>query len=822
MATKINPDFYGAENTFVTVSGSNSVKRCSNTVGQLMANDIYTGGSFDTTATPWGIGESSVSSDFYFIASKGSEWTITDYNNPRKNTPIWFYFNSSNIEGGDDPSDLEGSSASSWFYSRAMYKNRLDPDATIYNTEIHSTMTIDENARIDLPNSVGQYPITYADYQTLRLVIDDVWVKQEGSNSITRTNMTAIQNGTVTVDKLIRFDFSVYDTNGVSTRLQLSIGGSELDIPETFKTCYYDDKDKWVRPWHRISSVGYWYSSPYDHSVGFSVFNTDTGVAYTSSWETLSADDNAIGRPNSNAWGHISSKLQVFDDVAYHWLWGISHYNSDQFVISQIRNGDTFTSETLRNFAYMEFDYAPDDKNTACFNAVLHEAAFLGFPIVISTSDVSETIGSDKVYLPVFDEHLITTGEFISGAESLTLPNALWNDIFGSEMPEYDPDYEPDEPVPPSGDFGDLNDRGIYTNRFPSKLNVWCFYNVAPHDDIESVITAINNLYITDPDGNEKWQLDFKGTNPSDYIVGLYVTPLIVPHSQNTDTFTLGPVDFDGNITTYRYDGDGYFTFGTIKLYGKTCPLFNNFRDYAPYTQLELYIPLCGTVTLDPAFFMGHSVTVDMYYDITTMSCTAAIYRDNVTLYKTVNGTLGAQIPITSLDMGAYQNTIKSLESAQKQNEMRLMTSVMTMGASAAAAIATGGVSLGVGAGALAGGAGLLQTVEQGKQIDYQLDHTAPNVSQTGTAEPQNGFCVGSMYPYLFVKRAEPLSGKNDTIYSKTVGNACCINDYIGSRTGLVVCSNINTNDIVNAYGESPTVDEINAIKQAFANGVYV
>lgn len=822
MSTKINPEFYGGENTFVTLSSSQYVKRCATNIGGLLSGDIYTGGSFDTSASPWGIGESSVSSDFFFIATKGAEWSIVDYNNSRKNTPIWFYFNTSNIEGGNDPSDLEGSSASSWFYSRAMYKNRMSPDVTVYNTEIHSTLPIDNTERIDLPNSVGQYPITYADYQNIRLVIGDVWVKQEDSNSITRTSMSAIQSGTVTVDKLIRFNFNLYDTSGNNARVQLSVGGSELDIPETFKTCYYNDKDKWVRPWHRISSVGYWYSSPYDQSVGFSVFGTDTGVAYTTSWETLSADDNALGRPNSNAWGHMSSKQQVFDDVSYHWKWGICHYNSDQFAISEIKNGDTFTSETLRNFAYMEFDNEPTNKNVACFNAILHEVAFLGFPIVIDIADVGEPIGSNKVYLPEFDEHVVTTGNFISGISALTLPNATWHDIFGVDMPVYDPEYEPETPVIPDYDTGDIPNVGLRTRRFGSHLNVWCLYQ----NQIDTIITAINDVYQSSADPVTQWQTDFQGANPSDYIVGFYAILTDPPKGATPQTFTLGVIDFDGDISAYRYDftaeNAGYFSFGDVDVRG-----YGNFLDYAPYTQLELYIPLCGTVELDTAYFMNHKVAVDMYYDVYTMSCVAAISRisdKGKTLYKTVNGNIGAQIPILSKNMGDYQNTIHSLESAHKQNENRLMTSMLTAGAGAAIAIGTGGAFLPAVAGVGLSGAGMINAIEQQKQIDYQLEHTQPTIAQTGVAESQNAFCVGQLKPKLNIKRAAILP-HSDSIYSATVGNACCINDIVGNMSGLIVCSNINCDGIsktINGSVIAPTADEVAAIKAAFNNGVVV
>lgn len=832
MATKINADFYGAENTFVTLS--TDIKRSAYSLGNLMSGNIYTGGSLDKSAAPWGIGKSSASSDFQYIAQKGATWTIEKLTRKKGNTPLFLYVNSGLYLGALSNADLIGSDNTSVNYERALYKCRISPDAENDGGTLKSTLAVDSGDSVSVANALNNFPITYLDYQHIRLYINHVYYKPVGNNTIEKCTMNDIEANRVDIDYIVYFDCYLSYNRAVSetpvtTSVHCSIGGNEVDISETFQNVYYGDNNKFVRPWRYIERFGYWWiDTNWYNSASFLYANSEY-INYKSSWENLGNDNFVYPTPVNAGWSHVSDIQQDFDGLKYHWNCGLTPYNSNQWEINEIKTGDAYGAGLYRSFAYLEVDEMPEgmSKNQAYFNAVLHECSFLGFPIVLNHISVYHQFGENDVYLPIFDSHMITTGDYKYGSDSLSLPNAQWTDIFSDSMPDYDPEYDPDPQPDPSDDFGSLTNKGLYTSRFPSNLNVWCFYNAAGHDDIRTVITAINNLYITDPDGNTKWQLDFKGTNPSDYIVGLYATPLIVPHSDNPEIFTLGPVDFDGDISTYKYAGNGYFTFGTIDLYGDEFPLFNDFRDFAPYTQLELYIPLCGTVTLDTAFFIGHSVTVDMYYDILTMSCTAAIYRDNKTLYKTVNGTLGALIPITSLDMGSYQNSIKALESAQKQNEMRLMTSVMTMGISAAVAVGSGGASLITGAGALTGAAGIMNTVEQGKLIDYQLDHTAPSVAQTGTAEPQNSFCVGSMYPFLFIKRAKLLSTKNDNLYSKTVGNACCINDYVGGtsdnpRTGLVVCSNINTTGITNEYNESPTVEEINAIKEAAASGIIV
>lgn len=463
------------------------------------------------------------------------------------------------------------------------------------------------------------------------------------------------------------------------------------------------------------------------------------------------------------------------------------------------------------NYAY-PFPYIECTQETAdtVKDYILKQIAFLGFPFMYDpTLAARGQIGDTGVFLPEFNDAGITTGEYEEGRAALRLQNSEWVD--GRTGSGYDP-YAP--PSPSEEDSGYLINP-FNSNRFTTGLNVWCMYQ----QDILDVLAGINNLYLTDPEGNEKWQLDFKGSNPDDYIVSCKAMLLDVAHTDNTYAFTLGPVQFDG-IGCYKYNGTGSFSFGTIPLDGTGDYVpYGDFRDYQPYTTMELYIPLCGTVEIDPEFFVGHSIEIIMMYDIYTGACTAGIYRDNFTLWKAVNGQIGADIPVSALQMGTYQNAIHSLQAAQKQNEIRLASSAVTVAAGAAALIAapaTGGTSLIAGAGLISGAAGLLSGVMQEQNYDYQIEHTQPIPAQTTAAETQNNFCVGGLYPILYVKRAKMLKGYDAEIYSHTIGNACLINGLIGSQSGLVMCSSVDLS------GVPATVEEINAIKQALSKGVYV
>lgn len=453
-------------------------------------------------------------------------------------------------------------------------------------------------------------------------------------------------------------------------------------------------------------------------------------------------------------------------------------------------------------------------------NYVLKQIAFLGLPFVYDPDNAARgQIGNIGVYLPVFDEYGVTTGEYKEGDQALTLPNAQWTD---SRSAGYDPDRPSD-----TDDIGDLYNTGS-KRFFYNSLNVHLM-SVANYYQF---IQKLNALNMTDPD-NETWQLQFKGLNPSDYIVGAYVS-FVKPPKGNSSSIMLGPVDMNQSEYTYAETSDnaGFFTFGTKPINA----FYHDFRDYEPYTKIEVYLPLCGSIELETAYFMEASLKIDYYYDIYTMSCTACLYRVKAgeeLLYKTINGSIGAQIPMLSANMGAYQNQIKSIENAMKQNNLKLMTSTAALAAGVIAAPMTSGTSLiAAGTAALSGTAGIASSLQKQAELDYQIEHLQPSISITGAADPQLSLCEGQLMPKLIIKRPKMTTDYDQTIYAQTIGNACCINDILGyiegdsesPREGLVVCSSVDTSGISQLIDTdtyiSPTAEEVNMIKQALSAGV--
>ena len=231
---------------------------------------------------------------------------------------------------------------------------------------------------------------------------------------------------------------------------------------------------------------------------------------------------------------------------------------------------------------------------------------------------------------------------------------------------------------------------------------------------------------------------------------------------------------------------------------------------------------MCGTIQLDCAQVVGRTLHVIVYYDVTTMACVGCVYRDTYggeTLIHTINGTIGASLPLTSARMGDYQNSVQTTKNALKQNEMRTALGVggAVIGiAGAALAPETGGLSLALAGAAIGGLATAAGGAMTEKQLQYDLTHKQPALSQCSAADGMTAQLVSDLRPWLFIKRAKMLSSYDAETYGKTVGFACCINSTVGAFSGFTVYSNVDLSGI------PATKNEIDMIRAKLNSGVYI
>lgn len=178
-------------------------------------------------------------------------------------------------------------------------------------------------------------------------------------------------------------------------------------------------------------------------------------------------------------------------------------------------------------------------------------------------------------------------------------------------------------------------------------------------DDIDEI--GINDFPISDIGGLARYyaidrfqldelQADFKNSTtgiPLDagqFVIGLYQLPIDIPSFCTTsqEKIVLGKLETKAVgkklLTVNRRVHLGEY------FISANCG--NNFLDYAPYTEIKLYIPYCGMVELPPNLFINSTVSVDMIIDIISGSCKGMIMCNN-TFYTSISGSLMCSLPLS-------------------------------------------------------------------------------------------------------------------------------------------------------------------------------
>lgn len=128
------------------------------------------------------------------------------------------------------------------------------------------------------------------------------------------------------------------------------------------------------------------------------------------------------------------------------------------------------------------------------------------------------------------------------------------------------------------------------------------------------------------------------------FVIGLYQLPIDIPSFCTTsqEKIVLGKLETNAVgkklLTVNRKVHLGEY------FISANCG--NNFLDYAPYTEIKLYVPFCGIVELPPNLFINSTVSVDMIIDIISGSCKGVVMCNN-TFYTSINGSLMCSLPLS-------------------------------------------------------------------------------------------------------------------------------------------------------------------------------
>lgn len=111
--------------------------------------------------------------------------------------------------------------------------------------------------------------------------------------------------------------------------------------------------------------------------------------------------------------------------------------------------------------------------------------------------------------------------------------------------------------------------------------------------------------------------------------------------------------------------------------------LYNDYRDYEPYTRIEMFVPFCGWFAL-PSWAMGKTITGEMFVDLYNGTC-KAIIKASGTVVAEIGGNVAYDIPFVAESTGAKAGAVIS---------SALTTAVATAGFAATPNIATGAAAL--------------------------------------------------------------------------------------------------------------------------------
>lgn len=458
-------------------------------------------------------------------------------------------------------------------------------------------------------------------------------------------------------------------------------------------------------------------------------------------------------------------------------------------------------------------------KSTAYFGAYFTESYY---PDV--TSDWHE-IGA---FIGTIDSNGVTHGAYTQGTANDTQPQKQWGEDWAGKTP-----YKPGKPPKPD------QDPNNYINGMPgtNQLSIASFtrlYAMTPNDltYLRAYLKYIPTQY-TDFDAYRDFLgQKFLNSNPIDNMVSLRWYPFDVVDNVMVFLPITQPIQISNAIAQWTESGATYTVQGTTSLYpvyyftlylGSFTPqtAYGNFLDYEPYSDAKMYLPFCGTASIDLKSVLDVTLYVSYKVDVRTGACTAIVAADDYdgNIILTGHGSLAVEVPITGVQSADYQNAvfqaINNLKNAQIAQFTAYVQSATGLIGAAATTAANPLAGIGAAGNAVSGIAGAMQAENNLKQAQYDLKTAQVKHTVVGSTSAGDGSMM-YLYPALIVNRPAFIYGYNPDVYAHTVGNACILSDTLGAFTGFTVVSAIDLDNV------QATETEKNMIRSILAAGIYL
>lgn len=262
--------------------------------------------------------------------------------------------------------------------------------------------------------------------------------------------------------------------------------------------------------------------------------------------------------------------------------------------------------------------------------------------------------------------------------------------------------------------------------------------------------------------------------DPMQAIIGIHKV-YATPATGETRTIVCGYIDSEvpSKIVTSQYTTIDCGTVNLREYYG-------NVFDYAPFTEVSLYLPFIGIVKLDVGDVMRASIKVKYHVDVITGACLADVIvtRDNAggVIYQ-YSGSAIVTYPISS---GSYASAIGG---------------IMSIAGGIAATVMTGGAAAPAVLGAAAG-----------------MTHLHSDVQKSGSFTGAAG-AMGSKKPYLIISR--PQTGMPSK-FAHLQGYPVNYYTKLGDCSGHVRVSEVQVK------GVNATDTELDMIRDALLQGIEI
>ena len=428
---------------------------------------------------------------------------------------------------------------------------------------------------------------------------------------------------------------------------------------------------------------------------------------------------------------------------------------------------------------------------------------------------------------------IIINGEVTGYTEDMLVQSDIdnWTDISGHNISP-----TPPPPVPPGPGYDDDPWSGAsFSGTAVGGAGAFarCYYMTAT--ELQNLRTWMSGVGVPE------------GFNPMAQIIGLSQVPValsgdapetvqFINSSAVYDPGVVSRVVDSGVSTQYSMGKPISYSLGSIDISRRMQERGEPYLDYS--CQIELYLPLIGTFSLDTQAVMGRTIESQAILDPIsgTLAAYAWVSRDGQKLPVAYGSTtIGIDLPITAQQYSMSRAAAKQIN-AQFTASM-LSSALTTVTAAAAAGSAS---SAAAGRSGAASGAG----IQSANQFNSYAQSASIAGSQTAISQSGNIFGAfmewgrairqlsygnntaiagsfgGSMaqwsYPFnAYVKIIRPRYEKPSN-YNHTQGVPCVQTKRIGDCTGLIQCIGADVSGITRA-----TDLERQAIQAALCNGVY-